>query len=93
MRRHWVLILVGVALIGMGIGWAWYYAVEVYPGEAARANGQCQPYQPCPSFAPVYLQRQFATGEGIAVVGLAVLTAGAIWGAFAPSKDRRAKPR
>ena len=80
MRFHLILILAGISLMAIGIGWAWYYASEVYPAEAADAEKYClqhNPPAPCVSLAPASEQGSFVLGESVAGFGLVLILAGA----------------
>ena len=92
MRLYTVLLLVGVALVGSGIGWAEYYAIAIYPTVAAHIATQCPYDAPCAVLAPAYLQPPFITGEEVVILGLVVLVAGAIWRVATRAKLRTSSP-
>jgi hypothetical protein len=88
-RLHTILLLVGVALIGFGIGWAAYYAIVVWPTVTATFGTGCGPNAPvCGAPTSLWHQRPVVLSEEIVMLGLVALAAGAIWRAVAHSKLR-----
>jgi uncharacterized membrane protein len=75
MRLGSVLLVVGIAVIAVGVVWGWYYATQVFPSERAASEQRCQgpPPTPCPSLAP-------ADGIGYSAftVGFLLVLVGAI---------------
>lgn len=72
MRRGSLLILVGIALVVLGVAQSWYYVTYTYPAQEDQLEKNCLSYHlpaQCVSLAPAEDQSPFGLGVFISVIG------------------------
>jgi hypothetical protein len=95
MRSYWIFVLFGAALLVGGLGWAAFYASDVYPAEEARIVQGCEGpggVTGCVSPAPAFVQPLFILGEIAAGLGVLLLLAALISFARARTRTPSAAP-
>jgi hypothetical protein len=81
MRRGSLLLIVGVALIVLGVSSAWYYATVTYPAWATQFENGCASQRvpaPCASLAPASDQSPYVLGEFVTAIGAITAFAGGV---------------
>jgi len=70
MRRGSLPLILGVALLLVGAGLAWYYATTVYPAQKSQFENGCSANRvPCALFAPASDQGPYLLGEFLVALG------------------------